>query len=345
MALSAKRIAEILAAFPRARVAVVGDFIADVYLHATPARLSREAPVMVANWQGETVIPGGAANAVHNLVALGAQVFPFGIVGPDDAGDMLTEFFASVCPSTQGLVRQDELATVSKMRVMVGEEGRSRQQVLRIDKEPRGVPSEDLKQRVLRGLLERLPGLDAVLFSDYGYGLVEGGWVRAVREQSPGMTVTADSRYCLKDFHQASLITPNNGEAEALLGCPVQGDEETRTAAARLRRDLEAKAVLITRGNRGMYLDDGAEEEFIAASGATDEVTDVSGAGDTVISVATLALVAGAGPLEAAILANDAAGVVVTKPGAATLTPEELLGRSMAAGRDGGNEHRGANLR
>ncbi len=332
LAPSGKRIAEIVATFPKARVAVVGDFMADVYLHASPARLSREAPVMVANWESETVIPGGAANAVNNLVALGAQVLPFGIVGEDDAGAMLREFFASACGASEGIVRQSEIATVSKMRVMVGEEGRSKQQVLRIDKEPKQEPSTGIQAEVFRRLEVSLPEIDAILFSDYGYGLVEGNWPGRFRGRPGCPILTADSRYALGEFQDVDLVTPNHSEAEALIGSPVLTDDETKAAARRLRTQLQAKSVLITRGNRGMLLDDGVEQYLVAASGAIDEVTDVSGAGDTVISVATLALVGGATALEAAYLANDAAGVVVTKPGAATLTPQELLERAMGSG-------------
>ncbi len=330
MSPSGKRIAEIVGAFAGAKVAVVGDFMADVYLHAAPARLSREAPVMVANWEGETVIPGGAANAVHNLVALGALVYPVGIVGEDSAGIMLGEFFQESCHNTSGIIEQNEVATVSKMRVMVGEEGRSKQQVLRIDKEPAQQPSEKLGQDVFHRLMTILPDVDAVLFSDYGYGLVKGTWPRVLRAENPQVILTADSRYALGDFVGVDLVTPNHSEAEALLGSPVLTDEETKVAAHTLRERLGAKAVLITRGNRGMLLHDGEGDFLVAVSGAEDEVTDVSGAGDTVISVATLSLVAGSNALEAAHLANDAAGVVVTKPGAATVSPEELLGRALS---------------
>jgi rfaE bifunctional protein kinase chain/domain len=324
-----KRIAEIVGAFPQAKVAVVGDFMADVYLEASPSRLSREAPVMVANWENETVIPGGAANAVNNLVALGASVFPVGTIGEDGPGEMLSAFFASSCNNTSGIVSQSELSTVSKMRVMVGEEGRSKQQVLRIDKEPGRKPSDALRAEVLERLESILPHVDAVLFSDYGYGLVDGAWPTRVRAHHPHLILTADSRYALSDFKNVDLVTPNHSEAEFLIGSRVLDDKETTSAARQLREQLGARSVLVTRGNRGMLLDDGERVHLIAASGAVDEVTDVSGAGDTVISVATLALVSGASPFEAAVLANDAAGVVVTKPGAATVSPEELLGRAL----------------
>lgn len=329
MAPGGKRIAEIVGAFANAKVAVVGDFMADVYLEATPSRLSREAPVMVANWESETVIPGGAANAVNNLVALGATVLPVGIIGEDAPGEMLRAFFARSCRDTSGIVSQAELPTVSKMRVMVGEEGRSKQQVLRIDKEPGKQPSAVLCAQVYERLSDVLSQVDAVLFSDYGYGLVSGSWCERIKKEHPQLILTADSRYALGNFKDVDLVTPNHSEAEYLIGSPVLSDGQTKAAALRLREDLRARAVLVTRGNRGMLLDDGTDVSLIAASGAIDEVTDVSGAGDTVISVATLALVAGASPLEAAILANDAAGVVVTKPGAATVAPSELLARAL----------------
>lgn len=331
MSISAKRVAEILAAFARARVAVVGDFMADVYLQAAPARLSREAPVMVVRWQAETVIPGGAANTVNNLLALGAKVVPVGTVGRDRAGRMLEDFFASRGCEATGLVVQDELATVTKTRVMVGEEGRSKQQVLRVDREPEGRPSPALREAVQARVLEIAGAVDAVLLSDYGYGLIDGALATALLGLGSRPLVTADSRYALRDFRGVDLITPNHSEAAEIVGHAVLSDEETRRAGRALREGMAVANVLVTRGNRGMMLDDGVEPCFIAASGSPAEVTDVSGAGDTVIAVATLALVSGASPREAATIANHAAGVVVTKLGAATVSPEELL-RAATAG-------------
>ncbi|MCA9321091.1 MAG: bifunctional hydroxymethylpyrimidine kinase/phosphomethylpyrimidine kinase [Planctomycetes bacterium] len=320
----AKRIAEIVAAFPRARIAVAGDFMTDIYLEAEPQRLSREAPVMIASWRGETSIPGGAANAVNNLLALGAAVHPVGILGDDAAGLMLSAFFRDRGLQAEGVVVQPGLGTVSKTRVMLGEEGRMRQQVLRIDREPNG----EILPATRRALAARFEGVldavDAVLFSDYGYQTVDGS-LRAAATKAP-VLVAADSRYALRDFRGVDVVTPNGAEASELLGRRVYRDDEVLAAARQLRDELDLPRVVITRGNQGMLLLDEDEPPlFLPAAGPADEVTDVSGAGDTVIALLTLARVAGASWAEAAWLANVGAGVVVTKLGAATLSPEELV--------------------
>ena len=325
MSITRERIEEIVAAFATADVVVAGDFLADVYIEARPAKLSREAPVMVARWCGEHTIPGGAANAVNNLVALGAQVRPVGIIHRDEPGRMLLDFFQKNCVDTAGLVEQDELETVRKTRVMLGEEGRSMQQVLRLDREPEELPSKRLRQAVAERLAAAAREARAVILSDYGYGLVDQDLVRVLEPEGKRLIVAADSRSALAEFQGVDLITPNHQEAAEIVGHPVLEDDDVRAAGREIRSRLGARLVIVTRGNRGMMVDDGDEQVFIAASGPAGEVTDVSGAGDTVIAVATLALMAGATAIEAAEIANHAAGVVVTRLGAATISPRELV--------------------
>ena len=323
---SAKRIAEIIHGFSTARVAVVGDFVADVYLEAEPVRLSREAPVLVATWRGETMIPGGAANSVNNLLALGASVHPVGVLGDDPHGDRLRGFFSGERRDDRGIVVQPGFGTVSKTRVMLGEEGRMRQQVLRLDREPGGRIDEGVRRALFGRLAEALPRIDAVLFSDYGYGTIDESMVQAAVSARPRVVVTADSRYRLAAFRGVDIVTPNCGEAAETTGLRVKTETECAEAGRAIRSLLGIDQVVITRGNLGMMLLEGAEApRFIPASGAENEVTDVSGAGDTVIALATLARVAGATWAEASWLANVGAGVVVTKMGAATVSPEELI--------------------
>jgi D-glycero-beta-D-manno-heptose-7-phosphate kinase len=330
---SAKRVAEIMASFGRARIAVIGDFVADVYLHATPTRLSREAPVMIVSYQSERMIPGGAANAVNNLLALGAQVVPIGVVGDDRDGRELARFFAERCDGAPGLVVQPGYGTVSKTRIMVGGEGRSHQQVLRIDREPERTLAPETRAAILARVQKIVPAVDAVLFSDYGYSLIDGELVDLATMLASGGIVSADSRYALEHFKHVHVVTPNHAEAAEIVHHPVVTDEESASAGRTLLSILEVEAVVVTRGNRGMMLLElGGEPCFIPAAGYLGEVTDVSGAGDTVISVLTLARVARASYLEAAVLSNFAAGVVVTKLGAATCSPEELMkAATMAA--------------
>ncbi len=312
--------------FESARIAVVGDYIADLYLEVSPARLSREAPVMVVRSEGERLVPGGAANAANNLSALGATVFPIGVVGNDGPGQSLLNHMAASGISTDGMVQQEGYCTIAKTRVMAAAENRTPQQILRIDREPTTEISEASHAAIKQRLMESMTSVDGVLFSDYGYGLIGAELIDVTRERAQTLVVTADSRYALHDFAGVDFVSPNHEEAAAHCGYAVSSDEETERAAQQLLSDLSLEAALVTRGNRGMtLLESGGKITHIPAAGRSDEVTDVSGAGDTVISIMTLARIAGATHLESAHLANCGAGVVVSKLGAATCSPEELM--------------------
>ncbi len=319
------RLSELLRGFRAARIAVVGDLIADVYTMATPLRLSREAPVLVVRWTGDRIIPGGAANAVMNLHALGATVFPVGIVGRDRFGEALLRAFREKGIDTSSVATDDGRATVRKTRLLVGDEDRTKQQILRIDREPESVPSPETLDRLDAAIRRIAPEVDGVIFSDYGYDVLTEERVRAVASLCRGRILTADSRRFLDAYAGVSLATPNHIEAGEMVGRVLRTESDLDAAGFALLERLGAPGILITRGNRGMVLyERGGRRVEIPASGS-EEVIDVTGAGDTVISVATLALVAGASLEEAARLSNGAAGVVVMKPGAATCSPEELL--------------------
>lgn len=318
------RVRELIPALAGRRVMVIGDVMADRYVLTEPARLSREAPVMVARYQDEELIPGGAANALNNLLALGAEVVPVALAGRDEHGASLVRHFDERGVDTDGIIQVDGHRTVTKTRFMVGDPNRTKQQVLRIDREPDGPPSAEAARAVLEAVRQRVGSTDAVLFSDYGYDTVSGPVVDAVRGTAGDRIATVDSRYRIRSFRGLTLATPNEHEVEAAVGYPLRTDEDLDRAGRSLLQEMEAPALLVTRGNRGMALFvAGAARTDIPATG-THEVTDVSGAGDTVIAVTTLALAAGARAVEAAALANLAAGVVVMKVGAATCSPEEL---------------------
>ena len=324
--LDSERTQSVISRFESARIAVVGDYIADLYLEVSPARLSREAPVMVVKEQGERIVPGGAANAANNLCALGATVVPIGVVGSDTQGRSLLQKMSSDGMSTDGMVVQDGYCTISKTRVMAAAENRTPQQILRIDREPTAEVSSESRELIQANLANVLGSVDAVLFSDYGYGAVRSGLVEVARSHQSSPLLAADSRYGLGGFAHVDFVSPNHEEAAAFCGFTVSSDEETERAAHQLMDDLSLQATLVTRGNRGMTLLDADRKiTHISAAGKSDEVTDVSGAGDTVISMMTLAQVAGETHLESAYLANCGAGVVVSKLGAATCSPEELM--------------------
>ncbi|HET8577313.1 MAG TPA: PfkB family carbohydrate kinase [Methylomirabilota bacterium] len=321
-----KRLLETVGRLKGKRVVIVGDVITDEYLYGKPARISREAPVLILRFTDREARLGGAANATHNVHALGAAAVPIGVLGRDAAGDEAERLFERAGIAIGGLLRVPGRLTPMKTRIMAGGYESTRQQVVRLDREPDGGITGDTED----GLIERLHRLgaeaDAFLVSDYGYGTVTPRLYDAVlalgrQRQVP---VTVDSRYDLPRFKGATAATPNEPELEALTGQDLSDEPAVEKAGRALLERLDARLLLVTRGSRGMAL---FEREgpvtFIPIHGS-DQIADVTGAGDTVISAFTVALASGASPVEAAWLANVAGGVVVMKRGTATVTPQEL---------------------
>jgi len=320
---SAARYEAILRRFSRARVGVIGDFLADRYVFGAPSRLSREAPVVILRWEREVLGPGGAANSTANLLALGAKVACVGVLGDDASGRELRDRFAAEGADVGGLVLSRAWSTILKTRILAGDRHRSKQQVIRVDREPDGPPPA-AAGRSLRAAVRRLNGkVDAWLVSDYAYGTVTPDLFWELR----GDVIVVDSRHRGAEFHGATALTPNEEEASEATGLPVRTAAEAVAAGEALLARTGAANVLVTRGNRGLALCSvGEPAALVPASGGGDEdgVTDANGAGDTVAATLTISLASGACPVDAARLANHAGGVVVLKPGAATLTPAEL---------------------
>ena len=315
------RLSELVGRFSGVPIGVVGDLVADLYVYGVPERVSREAPVLVLRHEADELIPGCAANTANNLLALGAEVHPVGLVGDDEAGRAIRTYFEERGVSTEGIV-VSERPTVTKTRVLAGGETRVKHQIVRVDREPAGGLPAGAAQAILAKVRELAPKVAGWVFSDYGYGVASPG-VAAMLE---GVRV-ADSRGRVEGFKGFTALTPNEEEAAIAVGHPARTDGQVRTAGKSLLAASGAENVLITRGNQGMALFSGRGGElFLSVSGA-DEVTDVTGAGDTVTGVFALALASGATPEDAARLANHSAGVVVQKAGAATLDPAELLER------------------
>jgi rfaE bifunctional protein kinase chain/domain len=321
------RLAQTVESFRKRTVLVVGDLIADEYLFGKPSRISREAPVLILRYTEREVLLGGAANATHNVHALGVRVVPVGVVGRDAPGDELLGLFHAVGIPTDGIVTENGRITPVKTRIMAGGYQATRQQVVRLDREPgtelQTITEDALVSRV-GALAERV---EAIVVSDYGYGTVTPRvfeHVRAIARRT-GAVVSVDSRYQLPRFTGMTAATPNEAELEQLVGTPVDDERGVEKAGRVLLDRLDARLLLVTRGSRGMALleRDGASS-FIPIHG-TDEIADVTGAGDTVISTFTVALAAGAAPIDAAALANTAGGIVVMKRGTGTVSPAELV--------------------
>jgi rfaE bifunctional protein kinase chain/domain len=320
------RLHTLVDAFRGRTVAVVGDLIADEYLFGKPARISREAPVLILRFSEREVLLGGAANAAHNVHALGARVLPIGVVGRDPMGDELLGLFRAAGIPTDGIIAEAGRTTPVKTRINAGGYQATRQQVVRLDREPAGDVQPITEDAVLARLSALASRADAIVVSDYGYGTVTPRVFDRLKSvaRRAGIIVSADSRYALPRFVGVTAATPNEAELELLTGAPVDDERAVEKAGRQLLERLEARVLLVTRGSRGMALleRDGATS-FIPIHG-TDEIADVTGAGDTVIGAFTLGLAAGASPLEAATLANVAGGIVVMKRGTATVSPAEL---------------------
>lgn len=316
--------------FRTLRVGVVGDLIADRYVLAEPARLSREAPVMVLRHRSERIGAGGAANVARNLCALGATVELFGLVGRDANGRELLRVLEAEGIDAHGAESLPSRKTPTKTRVLAAEPRRSLQQVLRIDEEPQSAPSAEACERLARRLEERLSDLDALILSDYEYSTLNPVIAEIARTANrSGKVCVLDPRRNIDEFSGLTALTPNVGELARFSNVPEEElddlDQLVR-AANRLLTRTDSAWLLVTRGNLGMALfggDIGTEGLFIPASGS-GEVTDVSGAGDTAAAVFTLGLAAGMSGAEAMTLANAASGVVVMESGASICSADEL---------------------
>jgi rfaE bifunctional protein kinase chain/domain len=323
----ADRYREIVSAFPRVRVVVVGDLVADEFIYGQIDRVSREAPVLILGYTSTEVVPGGAGNAANNAAALGAGVSVVGVVGTDDMGARL---MAALPPraSLAGVVRTPSYATPVKTRILAGGPHSAKQQVVRIDRSG-GPVAPGVRTRIVAALAKAIRRADVVIVSDYGIGAITPEiWAEAMatsRRTTPPR-VLVDSRYSLLRYSKITACTPNESEVEAVAGVRIGENRSVLEKAGRsLVRKLACEAVLVTRGSRGMALFvPNAATDHIPIVGS-DQVTDVTGAGDTVIAVFALALSAGATFAEAARLANYAGGLVVMKRGTATVSANELL--------------------
>jgi rfaE bifunctional protein kinase chain/domain len=307
------------------RVLVLADLVLDRFLTGTPKRISREAPVLILRYAGETGVPGGGANAVANIRALGGEPLAVGLVGDDESGRLLCAELEARGISTRRILEVAGYRTPTKTRILAGFPHGSKQQIVRYDVEDELAAGAGLAERLGEAIAAAAGEARVAVVSDYGYGAAHPALLPALRDAlGPGGVVVVDSRYRLDDYRGIDGATPNEQEAEELAGGELPAAmPELGRAVGRLRERLAARFLLVTRGSRGMVLASGEGAMAIPVHG-TDQVADVTGAGDTVIGTFALALAAGAAPEEAALLANYAGGIVVMKMGTATISREEL---------------------
>lgn len=328
-----KKYKNIIKHFSDARICVIGDMTADVYVYGKPYRLSREAPVIVVRFDYQELIPGGAANTVNNLLDLGAQVYPVGILGNDYFGTRLFSYLEKKCSHMDGMILDPEFPTITKTRILAGDDNTTKQQVIRIDRDMEQTLSAENQKRILSCLKDIASEIDAVIVSDYGYGLFNGEVLGFLRKLAKEKVVVVDSRYHMKEFTGVTIVTPNQSEAEYLTGLAIEDEKTLHQAGEKILDSIKSKAVLITQGNKGMTLFEHGKKPVHIPVFGSDKISDVTGAGDTVVSLIALSLVAGARYPDAARLANYGASVVVMKPGTATLTSQELIGAVESDGK------------
>jgi D-beta-D-heptose 7-phosphate kinase/D-beta-D-heptose 1-phosphate adenosyltransferase len=323
------RIFRLLSSAGRTRILVIGDVMLDHFIWGSVARISPEAPVPVLDFERESFMPGGAANVARNLTALGVPTEVFGIVGRDGAANQLKALLSEHKIGCAGLLTAGNRRTSVKTRIVA-----HKQQVVRVDRETRERLDGKATERLLAAIHTMLPRTDAVIVGDYGKGAVTeallGNLKRLCRRHGVWLSLDPKPVHQL-DLTGLSLITPNRKETFEL----ADVSDDTRAsnpltdasllrAAEKLLAQLQPAVLLITLGELGLLVCQRGQKPFHIPTVA-QEIFDVSGAGDTVIAMFTLAIAAGASPVEAAIVANHAAGIVVGKIGTATASLEELL--------------------
>jgi D-glycero-beta-D-manno-heptose-7-phosphate kinase len=325
-----ERLLGLVDGFSSRRVLVIGDLIADEFIYGEVARVSREAPVLILKYDATEMVAGGAGNAANNVAALGGRAGIAGLVGGDAESRRLVASFHRGVDRT-GLVRSRHYRTPVKTRILAGGVHSAKQQVVRIDREAGWPVDETVSRALATRIVPFVDRADAVILSDYGSGLVTPALAEVVRRavarrsRRRPVPILVDSRYRLLDYRGLTASTPNQSEVEQALGIRLdhEGDAFERAGRLLLRR-TGMRAVLVTRGSRGMALFEARQPTSHIPIFGSDEVADVTGAGDTVIATFGVALASGASFYEAARLANYAGGLVVMKRGTATVSAREL---------------------
>ena len=308
--------------FKEKTVVIVGDLVADQYLNGTIARVSREAPVFILRHDQTTTLPGAAANAAANVASLGGRAVIVGVVGTDANGEILTQELNNAGVDTRFVIMDESVSTTTKVRILAGQKHAVRQQVIRIDYENSAAFSANLRKRLIANLTAAAAEADALIISDYNYGVADETIFETATKIAAGRKIplTIDSRFRLSEFKNATSGTPNQDEVEQLLGKGFLAAD-----CERLRAELGFEALLVTNGSKGMLVIERDKPPVRIDAVGSLEPVDVTGAGDTVIATYALSLASDLSFEEAARIANHAGGLVVMKKGTATVTAPELI--------------------
>jgi D-beta-D-heptose 7-phosphate kinase/D-beta-D-heptose 1-phosphate adenosyltransferase len=322
--LTRARALAILDAMPATHVVVIGDVMLDHFLIGKVSRISPEAPVPVVEFEREFTLPGGAANVAHNARTLGARVSLVGVVGDDAQAADMRGLLEARGIAASGLVTDPGRPTTRKTRLATTRH----QQVARIDVEKNHDVPADVETALVAALETAAGTASAIVVSDYLKGVVTRRVMAHAVALATGRRIPllVDPKVPHMAYYAgATLLTPNQPEAESASLVRITSADDARQAARALRETHRVGGVLVTLGEQGMWLADGVHDGHLPATAR--EVSDVTGAGDTVVATLAVALAAGADTAEAARLANTAAGIVVTRFGTSAATLDELRAR------------------
>src|SRR5713226_8544944 len=277
-------LAKIVEGLPRVTVSVLADLVADEFVFGEISRVSREAPVLILKHRERTVVPGGGANAIYNLAALDVNVLPVGVVGDDEPGRLLLQKFRQRRIPISGIQKIKGHTTVTKTRILAGMTHTSRQQVVRVDREPQGPLHRHVVRELILASRQYARAADALLISDYGYGAATPEILNAIRSRGAldSMPITLDSRYRMLQYTGITAATPNEPEVEEALSLKIGADNaELMNAGKTLLQRMKLESLVITRGRDGMVAFSRDKKPAEIPIFGSDQVTDVTGAGDT----------------------------------------------------------------
>ena len=326
--ITSKRAAEVFERAAGKRAIVLGDMVVDEHIIGVARRLSREAPLPVIEQQERLLVPGAATNVATNLKGLGCDVVVAGVVGADTMADRLAKRLEQHGIQTDGLLRDPDRVTAVKLRIWAGgDRQRPQSMIARVDTLDRSEVKQATSDAIASYLETAIPAADALVISDYEVGAVSASVLDAAlpAARQAGLVVTADAHGDLARFRDATLLTPNQPEAEAELGREITSTADALATAGELRHSVGVEAVLVTLGAAGMALDAGDAERVFIPAAVAGRVADPTGAGDTVAATMTAAFLGGAMPIEAAVLASLAARVVVRQLGVAVVSNAEIV--------------------
>ncbi len=319
-----KRFLPLLDAFKEQTILVLGDLILDEYLLTSTGRVSREAPVLVTDFESSHHCLGGAGNVIMNLHRLGARVIPAGFIGDDGTADIICDTLNGIGLTCDALIRIKGGISPKKSRILAGASHTRKQQILRIDYTTPLAIDETDRQRLMNHVNNAASDVQSVILSDYLNQSALGGLIPKLRAVHPGLTITTDSRRHFRSFSDSTYITPNEEEFCGLFETRPVTDNEFRASARQLIQDLGLEGIILKRGHLGMMVCDKSDQTFTIPAHGTSQIVDVTGAGDTVIAVAALGISCGLPLAEAARLSNVAASLVVMHEGTYALLNEEL---------------------